>query len=99
MSQFDWLEITSDPIDAAKVIAFVSDARAGGIDVFLGTTRGERNADGRDLLALDYEAYADMANKQLAQLAADARRRWPSRRSSSPSPARIVRRRLKRAGG
>ena len=73
----DLLRLQADPIDQAAVTAFVSDPRAGGIAVFLGTTRAEKNADARDLLALDYEAYADMAMKQLADLAAEARRRWP----------------------
>jgi molybdopterin synthase catalytic subunit len=77
MSDTDWLQIQADAIDTDKAIAFVADPRAGGIDVFLGTTRAERHADGRDLVALDYEAYTDMAAKQLQQLAATARLRWP----------------------
>src|SRR5947207_14192288 len=77
MIQVDLLKIQPDPIDPAGVIAFVSDPRAGGVGVFLGTTRAERHADGRELIALDYEAYTDMAMKQLQQLAADARKRWP----------------------
>src|SRR3954451_6793830 len=73
----DLIQIQPDPIDAAKVTAFVADARAGGIATFLGTTRAERNPDGRELIALDYEAYTDMASKQLRDLAAAARQRWP----------------------
>src|SRR5438132_14016111 len=76
-TKMDLLRIQNEPIDAAEVIRFVADPRAGGIDVFLGTTRSEKHADGRDLLALDYEAYGDMAAKQLRELAAAARRRWP----------------------
>jgi molybdopterin synthase catalytic subunit len=77
MSDGDLLEIQDDAIDIAGTIAFVADAAVGGIDVFLGTTREERNSDGRDLIALDYEAYADMAMKQLQQLADTARQHWP----------------------
>ena len=73
----DHIAIIAEPIDAARVVAFVADSRAGGIDVFLGTTREERHADARELIALDYEAYADMAIKQLRDLAAVARQRWP----------------------
>jgi hypothetical protein len=36
--------------------------------------RAERNADGRELIALDYEAYTDMAARQLSQLAHEAQR-------------------------
>jgi molybdopterin synthase catalytic subunit len=77
MSEHNLLAIQDEPIDAAKTIAFVADPAAGGIDVFLGTTRSERNSDGRELLALDYEAYADMAARQLKELADTARQRWP----------------------
>src|SRR5215211_6681300 len=77
MSDVELLRIQADAIDVAKAIAFVADPRAGGVAVFLGTTRAEKHADGRDLLALDYEAYADMATRQLRDLAANVRRRWP----------------------
>ena len=43
--------------------------------LFLGTTR-ELTA-GRQTVALDYEAYREMAERQLAELEAEARRRWP----------------------
>ncbi|HEX8911887.1 MAG TPA: molybdenum cofactor biosynthesis protein MoaE [Humisphaera sp.] len=73
----DWIALTPAPLDAAAAVRFVTDPAAGGIDLFLGTTRAERNAAGHDLLALDYEAYADMAVARLKQLAAEARKRWP----------------------
>ena len=43
--------------------------------LFLGTTR--ELTDGRQTVALDYEAYNEMAERQLADLEAEARRRWP----------------------
>ena len=43
--------------------------------LFLGTTR-EWTA-GRRTVALDYECYHDMARAKLAELEAEARRRWP----------------------
>jgi len=55
----------------------VTDGRAGGIAVFLGTTRAEARPDGVELTALDYEAYPEMASRQLEDLAARARARWP----------------------
>ena len=73
----DWIELSGDAIEAGPVVAFVSTPAAGGIDVFLGTTRAERHADGRQLAALDYEAYAPMALKRMRELAAEARQRWP----------------------
>jgi molybdopterin synthase catalytic subunit len=52
-------------------------AEAGAVAIFLGTTRAERHPDGRALVALEYEAYADMATAQLRDLAERARARWP----------------------
>lgn len=47
---------------------------AGAVVLFLGTTR-EVTGD-RRTRHLEYEAYADMAEKKLAELADEARRRW-----------------------
>ena len=73
----DWIEILPTPLDTNRAVAFVTSGTAGGIAVFLGTTRAEKNPDGRDLISLDYEAYEEMAIEQLKKLAADARSRWP----------------------
>jgi molybdopterin synthase catalytic subunit len=73
----DWIEICAAPASIADVLAHVTDPSAGGIAFFLGTTRAERNPAGQALVALDYEAYTDMARRQLADLAAAARERWP----------------------
>jgi molybdopterin synthase catalytic subunit len=73
----DWIQIQSDAISAANAIDFVTTPSAGGIDIFLGTTRAERSSEGRELLALDYEAYEQMALEQLRALAARAREKWP----------------------
>ena len=69
----DWIALTPDPLSSADAVAFVTDAAAGGIAVFLGTTRAETAPDGRELIALDYDAYADMAVEQLRRLVATAR--------------------------
>ena len=73
----DWIQLRAQSLDAAAAVSFVSAPGAGGIDVFLGTTRGERNTDGRELIALDYEAYPEMATAQLHDLAKRVRERWP----------------------
>lgn len=73
----DWLAILSDPLPLHEVIAFVSSKQAGGINIFLGTTRSENHSDGRILAALDYEAYTTMAEQQLRDLAKRAREQWP----------------------
>src|SRR5690606_35801827 len=48
---------------------------AGAVCLFLGTVR-EFTGD-RRTASLDYEAYPDMARGKLAELEAEARRRWP----------------------
>ena len=73
MVKTDWCEILATPLPTAEAVAFVQDAAAGGVAVFLGTTRAERSASGQTLAALDYEAYGEMAGPQLAELARRAR--------------------------
>jgi molybdopterin synthase catalytic subunit len=65
------------PLDVGAAVAAVAEAGAGAIASFLGTTRAEMNENGRRLVALDYEAYREMAERQMHALADNARRRWP----------------------
>jgi len=76
-SDGDWVEITSEPLQVSKAIQFVTDPSAGGIDIFLGTTRSQTHSDGRELVALDYEAYHEMALRQLHEMAEKSRTQWP----------------------
>src|SRR6476660_9370051 len=69
------ISLTEKPIDAAQVLAQVASREAGAVVLFLGTTR-EFTA-GRRTASLEYECYAAMAEKKLAELEAEARRRWP----------------------
>src|SRR3954469_16704143 len=73
----DWIEIPDHALRIDPAIEFVTDAGAGGIATFLGTTRSENSPDGKPLVALDYEAYTEMAIKQFHELAREARTRWP----------------------
>jgi molybdopterin synthase catalytic subunit len=69
------IELVTDPIDTAAVLAHVASPEAGAVVLFLGTTR--RMTGGRETASLDYECYADMARAKLGELEAEARRRWP----------------------
>ena len=69
------IELTHDPISAAKLLDHVSSNRAGAVVLFLGTTREFTNQ--RRTESLDYECYPDMAEVKLAELEQEARRRWP----------------------
>src|SRR4051794_7548698 len=55
MESSDWIQLHEEPIDIGPVVDFVSADAAGGIGIFLGTTREEIDAQGRKLIALDYE--------------------------------------------
>lgn len=68
------VELTHDPIDTAELLARVTSPQAGAIVLFLGTTRELTN--GRRTTRLVYECYPEMARAQLAELEAEALRRW-----------------------
>ena len=69
------IQLTSQPIDTAAVLDRVRHPEAGAVVLFLGTTR-ELTA-GRQTVALDYEAYHEMAERKLAELENEARQKWP----------------------
>jgi len=79
MSALEDIALTREPLDVAAATARVTCAEAGGIAIFLGTTRAEIAPDRKDgdLLALDYHAYEEMAQTQLKKLVDAARQRWP----------------------
>ena len=68
------IELTDSPIDTQNILDRLRHPNAGAVVLFLGTTR-EITGD-RQTVALDYEAYAEMAERQLAKLEAEARSRW-----------------------
>lgn len=69
------IEITESPIDHAAIAERVRSNRAGAVCTFLGTVR--EFTGNRRTVALSYEAYPEMAIAKLAELEAEARRRWP----------------------
>ncbi|HEU4342579.1 MAG TPA: molybdenum cofactor biosynthesis protein MoaE [Candidatus Binatia bacterium] len=66
--------VTQEPLKLQELIDFVTDPEAGAIATFIGTTRN--NNDGRKVIALDYEAYPEMAEKELARLGEEAKQKW-----------------------
>jgi molybdopterin synthase catalytic subunit len=76
----DWIQLHAQPIDVGPVSQFVSDEHAGGIAMFLGTTRAQGGPQGASLVALDYQAYEEMAREKMNQLAVGARSTWPIQR-------------------
>lgn len=66
--------LVEGPLDLGEVIAEVEDEQAGAIATFQGTVR--RLSRGRQVIALEYEAYAGMAEKVMAEIADGAKERY-----------------------
>ena len=66
--------VTDKPINLQELVDCVTDPEAGAIATFIGTTRN--NNEGRKVTALDYEAYPEMAEKELIRLGEEARKKW-----------------------
>ena len=68
------IELVKSPIDTDAVLRHVASPAAGAVVLFLGTTR--QFTRGRETASLDYECFEEMAVAKLAELEAEARRRW-----------------------
>lgn len=69
------LSLTHEPIEPAALLRAVKRPDCGGLVLFLGTVRDL--TDRQVTVALEYEAYAGMAEKELNKIADEARKRWP----------------------
>ena len=66
--------VINQAIDLQELVRFVTDPEAGAIATFIGTTRNHN--DGRKVIALDYDGYPAMAEKELARIGAAASKQW-----------------------
>ena len=101
------VRISRDPLDAQAVRALeeaVTTSGDGGVVTFQGVVRD--NARGKQVRSLEYDAYIEMAEQQMAQIAAEVETRWEDATVAMvhrigrleigecsvvvPSPARIV---------
>jgi molybdopterin synthase catalytic subunit len=69
------INLTNHTIDTVAVLNAVQSPKAGAVVLFLGTTR--EFTENRQTESLDYQCYPEMAQRKLAELEAEARRRWP----------------------
>lgn len=69
------IELTREPISLDEVARRVAGPDRGGITLFVGTVRGVTGEVQTDYL--EYEAYPEMAEAVLTQIAAEAQARWP----------------------
>jgi molybdopterin synthase catalytic subunit len=68
-------KLTQDPIELRELTDFVADPGAGAMTTFVGATRNTN--DGRQVIRLEYECYAGMAEKEMVKIAAEVLARWP----------------------
>jgi len=63
------IKVLDEPLDVARCVAAVTNEDMGGVTTFLGVVR-RRNLD-RDVDHLEYEAYVEMAEKTMREIAAE----------------------------
>ena len=70
--------ISDQPLDEAAVAARVTGPDAGGVVTFVGAVRD--NARGSEIEYLEYEAYPEMAEREMDKIAEECAKRWPGTR-------------------
>jgi molybdopterin synthase catalytic subunit len=66
--------LTRDPIELGPLLAEVQSPDRGGIASFVGTVRDHHG--GREVIRLEYSAYAPMAEVECARIVSEAESRW-----------------------
>lgn len=74
VSDSTWIRIQVEQLDVEAASDFLRVEEAGGVDLFLGTTR--RWTSGRETVLLEYECYEAMALSEMRRLLREADERW-----------------------
>lgn len=69
--------LTTERIDPASVLGAAEDGAAGGAVLFVGRVRNRSESGAVE--RIEYEAYVPMAERRLAEIEREVRRRWPVR--------------------
>ncbi|XP_045112335.1 molybdopterin synthase catalytic subunit-like [Portunus trituberculatus] len=70
----DYIKLTEEVLSVEEATSLVTHPSCGAISLFIGTTRD--NFEGKDVVQLAYEAYQDMAEKEMRKLCIIAREKW-----------------------
>lgn len=70
--------ISELPLDEAEVVTRIDGPDAGGVVSFVGNVRNK--ARGHSIQYLEYEAYPEMAEREMEKIATEARQKWPGTR-------------------
>ena len=69
------IEITAEPLVPEPFLQHVRRDDSGAVALFLGVVRD--NSHGRRVLYLEYDAYPEMAERKLREVAEESQARWP----------------------
>lgn len=70
----DSVKLTSHPLSVDEIIEMVRDSSCGAVSLFIGTTRD--HFQDKKVCRLEYEAYEDMAVKEIKRICMDSRGKW-----------------------
>jgi len=77
-SHLEVFKITSEDLDLDELVARIVLPETGAVCMFTGFVRGVTTRDNpRETTSLEYEAYDQMAEVKMAQIATEIRQRWP----------------------
>ena len=68
------IQLLQTPLNPQTCVDLVASDQAGGTTVFVGTVRN--NTKGREVVRLEFEAYAPMAIKEMRKIAETAAEQW-----------------------
>ncbi len=69
------IEIYPTPLNVSDCVDWIMSPQAGGIDMFIGTVRDATK--GKKVIRLEFEAYKNMALKEMEKIAGQAYDKWP----------------------
>ena len=69
------IEIYSTPLSVTSCVDWIMSPQAGGIDIFIGTVRDATK--GKTVVRLEFEAYKNMAKKEMEKIVEQAYSKWP----------------------
>lgn len=70
----DFIKLTHKVLSVEEATSLVTHPSCGAISLFIGTTRD--NFEGKTVTKLAYEAYEEMAEKEMGKICAQAREKW-----------------------
>jgi molybdopterin synthase catalytic subunit len=69
------IRLTEDPLSLRDTKTWLDAPEVGGTSVFVGTVRNQTS--GKEVVALDFEAYKPMAIREMRKIAEEAIEKWP----------------------